>query len=112
MELARRGFGHAEAAYAAMRKRDSGFSLREAELNDWGYQLLNRGESDQAVHIFKLAAVLYPGSANAYDSLADGYEQAGNTAAAIEHYRRSLQLDSTNKNAAARLGVLAPPKEK
>ena len=112
MELARRGFGHAEAAYAAMRKRDSGFSLREAELNDWGYQLLNRGEPDQAVHIFKLAAVLYPGSANAYDSLADGYEQAGNKAAAIEHYRRSLQLDPTNKNAAARLGVLAPPKEK
>ena len=111
-ELARRGFEHAEAAYAAMRKRDGSFSLPEAELNDWGYQLLNRSEPQQAVHMFRLATVLYPDSANTYDSLADGHEQAGNKTAAIEAYRRSLQLDPNNKNAAARLGVLdqhAPP---
>jgi len=107
-ELARRGFEHAETVYQAMRQRDAGFSLPEGELNGWGYALLNRGAPQQAVHVFKLATVLYPGSANTYDSLADGYEQAGNKAAAIEAYRRSLQLDRNNKNAAARLGVLDP----
>jgi len=107
-ELARRGFAHAEAAYAAMRKRDAGFSLPERELNGWGYALLNRGQPQQAVHVFKLATVLYPDSANTYDSLADGHEQAGDKEAAIAAYRRSLQLDPNNKNAAARLGVLDP----
>lgn len=107
-ELARCGFEHAQAAYETMRARNVAFTLREGELNDWGYQLLNRGEPVQAVHIFKLVTVLYPGSANAYDSLADGYEQAGNKAKAIENYRRSLQLDPANRNAEARLGVLDP----
>ena len=107
-ELARRGFEHAQAAYRAMHERDSAFSLREGELNDWGYQLLNRGEPRQAVHIFRLATVLYPDSANAYDSLADAYEQAGNKAEAIDNYRRSLKLDPGNRNAEARLGVLDP----
>ena len=107
-ELARHGFEHVHTAYAAMRTRDKTFSLRESELNDWGYQLLNRGEPQQAIHIFKLATFLYADSANAYDSLADACEQAGDTAAAIENYRRSLQLDPGNKNAEARLGVLDP----
>ena len=106
-ELARRGFEHAQAAYRAMRERDSAFSLREGELNDWGYQLLNRGAAQQAVHIFRLATVLYPQSANAYDSLADGLEQAGNQAEAIANYRRSLEFDPGNRNAEARLEALA-----
>jgi len=89
-----------------MRARDGTFSLPETELNDWGYQLMNRGLPQQAVHIFKLATFLYPDSANAHDSLADGQEQAGNRGEAIANYRRALQLDPGNKNAAARLALL------
>ncbi|MEW6020892.1 MAG: dienelactone hydrolase family protein [Pseudomonadota bacterium] len=110
-ELGRRGFEHAQDAYAAMRGRDKSFSLREGELNDWGYQLLNRAQPRQAIHIFKLAAFLYADSANAYDSLADAYEQAGDKAAAAENYRHSLRLDPNNKNAEARLGVLDPDRK-
>lgn len=105
-ELARRGFEHAQSAYQALRTRDAAFSLPEAELNEWGYGLLRSGAPQQAVHIFRLATLLYPDSANAYDSLADGCEQAGDKAGAIEHYRRSLQLDPGNKNAEAHLEVL------
>jgi len=105
-QLAQRGFDHAQAAYQAMRARDGTFSLPETELNDWGYQLMNRGLPQQAVHIFKLATFLYPDSANAHDSLADGQEQAGNRGEAIANYRRALQLDPGNKNAAARLVLL------
>ncbi|MBA4094469.1 MAG: dienelactone hydrolase, partial [Candidatus Accumulibacter sp.] len=77
-ELASRGFEHAHAAYQARRKRDPAFVLPEKELNAWGYQLLRAGEPHKAIHIFRLATLLHPESGNAFDSLADSYEQAGN----------------------------------
>ena len=105
-ELARRGFEHAHSAYHALRARDKTFTLPESELNDWGYGLAAAGQPQQAVQIFRLATLVYPDSANAFDSLAEGYAQAGNKAAAIKNYRRSLELDPNNKNAQQRLGLL------
>jgi dienelactone hydrolase len=110
-ELGRRGFEHAHAAYEALHTRDASFTLLEPELNDWGYQLLRSGEPQRAVHIFTLATVLYPNSANAFDSLADGYEQAGDKAGAIDNYRRSLKLDPGNKNADMHLDALVPERQ-
>jgi len=110
-ELSRRGFEHAHAAYQAMRARDRTFTLLERELNEWGYQLLQAGKPKQAIEIFRLATSLYPESANAYDSLADGYDQSGNKAEAIQNYRRSIALNPANKNAVQRLGLLSPKRE-
>lgn len=105
-ELARRGFEHAHSAYAALRARDKTFTLPESELNAWGYGLVRAGQPQQAVHIFRLATLVYPDSANAFDSLAEGYAEAGDKAAAIKHYRRSLELDPNNQNARQRLALL------
>jgi dienelactone hydrolase len=108
-ELARRGFGHAQQVYEAMRKQDAAFQLKEDELNEWGYALLGAGETGPGVEILKLATVLYPESWNAYDSLADGFEQHGDKPNAIQNYQRSLQLNPDNANARQHLAVLGAP---
>ena len=42
----------------------------------------------------------YPSSANAYDSLGEAYMIKGERNLAIRNYRRSLELDPNNDNAA------------
>jgi CubicO group peptidase (beta-lactamase class C family) len=108
-ELQKRGFENARGVVDELTKRDRKFQLAEQELNNWGYRLLTNGKPKQAVEIFKLAVSLYPGSGNAYDSLADGYEATGNRALAIKNYERSLELDPKNTNAAERLSALRTP---
>lgn len=73
------------------------------DLNAWGYRLLARQQTRQAVAVLGLAVQLYPDSANGHDSLAEAYEADGATAQAIAHYRRSLELDPGNAHAVARL---------
>ena len=43
--------------------------------------------------------LIYPDDANAYDSLGEGHMKAGNVKAAIENYRKALQMDPSNENA-------------
>jgi cytochrome c-type biogenesis protein CcmH/NrfG len=51
----------------------------------------------------------FPQSANAYDSLAEGYMDDGNNAEAIADYQKSLQLNPKNRNAALMLKKLNTP---
>ena len=71
----------------------------EDQLNSLGYTLLEKERVQAAVAIFKLNAAEHPRSANAYDSLGDGYLKLGRKAAAIRSYRKSLELDPSNSNA-------------
>ncbi len=73
----------------------------ESEVNTIGYRLLQMKKPDEAVEIFKINVELYPDSANAYDSLAEGYMNQGNRELAIKFYKKSLELDPKNANAAA-----------
>jgi len=50
----------------------------EATLNRIGYALLEQKRAADAIEIFKLNARDAPNSANAFDSLGDGYAAAGN----------------------------------
>ena len=67
----------------------------EAEINAFGYRLIQLQKMDEAIEMFKLNVELYPNSANVYDSLGDAYEQKGNKAEAIKNYEKALQIDST-----------------
>jgi cytochrome c-type biogenesis protein CcmH/NrfG len=49
--------------------------------------------------MFKINVADYPKSANAYDSLGEAYMVDGNKSAAIENYKKSLELDPNNGNA-------------
>lgn len=65
----------------------------EGTMNTLGYELLGENQVDAAVAVFELNAETYPGSANVFDSLGDGYEAAGDTEAAIASYRKALEVD-------------------
>lgn len=100
IELRRRGYEHAIEICDELKKKDPAFQPLENDLNDWGYRLLNGlGKKKEALELFKLNVVLYPKSANAYDSVADAYAANGENERAVEAYKRSVQLDPNNTNA-------------
>jgi tetratricopeptide (TPR) repeat protein len=65
----------------------------EAELNAYGYQLLNQGEFDKAIHIFAINTERFPESANTWDSLGEGYAIKGDNENAIKNFKKSLTLN-------------------
>ena len=105
-ELAKRRYQDALAVYTATRRQHPELFLTEDYVNSWGYALLAQGQKRAAIGVFQLNAGLYPGSANTYDSLAEAYEAAGERELAIKNYRRSLELNPANGNAAEQLQKL------
>jgi CubicO group peptidase (beta-lactamase class C family) len=109
VRLRERGFDRAAEVYEELKKKDSNFRPSETDLNDWAYRMLNGGgKKREALEIFKLNVFLYPESANVYDSVAEAFEANGEFALAVKNYRRSLELDPGNKNAARHLKRLDP----
>ena len=64
----------------------------EAVFNNLGYQLLNEKKSGDAISVFRINLSFHPTSANASDSLADGYLAAGDVPHAIEYYQQAIEL--------------------
>lgn len=100
------GYDQILAAAAAIEAKSPGLVWPEMELNDWGYRLLSTGRAREALQIFRLVADRYPNSANAHDSLAQGSLVNGDDAAALTHYRRALELDPLNTDAARHIAEL------
>jgi len=65
----------------------------EAELNQYGYQLLNQNKFDEAIEILATNTKRFPDSANAWDSLGEAYALKGDKENAIKNFRKSLSLN-------------------
>lgn len=76
------------------------YDFAEPELNQLGYQLLRSGKPKEAIEIFKLNVEAYPKASNTYDSLAEAYTFINERALAIQNYKKSLELNPNNTNAA------------
>ena len=75
------------------RKRDpQAFLFPEGPLNLLGYERLQAKQTKDAVELFKLNTEAYPNSANAYDSLGDGYMADGQNDRAIAAAQKALEL--------------------
>ena len=73
--------------------RAKGLNLAtEAEVNALGYQMLGQNRVEEALEMFRMNVIRYPNSWNAYDSLAEGLERAGDIEGAIINYRQALSL--------------------
>lgn len=64
----------------------------EADINNYGYQLLGAGKTDEAIEMFRKNVKDHPQSWNVYDSLGEGYDRKGDKKLAIENYRRALSM--------------------
>jgi tetratricopeptide (TPR) repeat protein len=71
----------------------------EAETNLLGYQLLRDGNPKDAVTVFQLNVEACPRSANAYDSLSDGYVAMGNKEEALKYAQKAIEALDTDPNA-------------
>lgn len=81
------------------RKRDpKAFLFPEAPLNLLGYERLQAKQTKDAVELFQLNTEAYPNSANAYDSLGDGYVADGQNEKAIQASQKALELLPEDKN--------------
>jgi hypothetical protein len=65
----------------------------EQAMNTLGYELIGEGRLGEAVTVFRLNTEAYPGSANVWDSLGDGYRARGETELAVGSYRKALEID-------------------
>lgn len=102
------GVDTALTTYRKLKEEDPGaYDFRENVLNRLGYRLLRRDLNREAIEIFKLNVEVYPDYANGYDSLGEGYMVDGQDELAIQNYKKSLELDPGNENAAKMLARLA-----
>lgn len=72
----------------------------EPEINSLGYFLLGSRRQVEAVKVFSWIVERHPDSWNAYDSLGEASLAVGDAEAAVKYYRRSLELNPKNSNAA------------
>jgi CubicO group peptidase (beta-lactamase class C family) len=86
--------------YRQARSSGKSEALSEAQMNSIGYWLLQKEKPNDAAEVFKQNVVDHPTSANAYDSLGEAYLKLGQNDEAAKNYRKSLELNPENANAA------------
>jgi tetratricopeptide (TPR) repeat protein len=80
------------------RQRDpDAFLFPESALNQLAYGRLQAGDTDDAVALFELNVEAYPASANARDSLADGYMARGQHDLALAAAQKCLDLLASDR---------------
>lgn len=96
----------AVAKIKKLRDDNADIYFHEASINAFGYRLLQAQRIPEAIAVFQLNVEVFPESANAYDSLAEGYMRNGDSKSAIRYYKKSLDLNPGNDNAKAMLQSL------
>ena len=86
------------------------YILKESNLNDLGYAFMADGYLPQALETFKVVTLLFPGSANAYESYGEALDEQGDKTEAILLYQKALMIDPKNRDAQDRLKKLDPGK--
>ena len=74
-------------------QQDYYYDLSQNSLNNYGYQLLQEKEIEDAVAVFRLNQELFPQAYNVYNSLAEGLLMRGDTSEAIRHLNKAIALN-------------------
>ncbi len=92
-------------AYTALKAKGT-YAIRETTINALGYQYLGEKKTREALAVLDINVREFPNSFNVYDSYGEALMENGNTAAAIVHYQKSLELNPGNTNAIDKLAVM------
>jgi TolA-binding protein len=78
-------------------KKSAMTTATEAEINTYGYQLLQQGKNDEAIEIFIKNTKDYPESWNVWDSLGEAYGIKGNKDMAVKYYSKAYGMAPDNQ---------------
>ena len=93
------GVGKAVQMFHEAGTRDSkAYLFPERMMNQLAYERMQAGQTKDAIALFKLNVEAYPNSANAYDSLGDGYLANGQNDLALRATQKSLELLPIDKS--------------
>ena len=98
--LAAEGFDKAIPLYEQLVAQDAVPKLGPDEIYGWGVQLAGLNRPAQAREIFRLGTHLNQKAGFMYDALAEMQAKTGQTDEAVRNYRRVLELDPKNADAA------------
>jgi dienelactone hydrolase len=98
--LAADGFDKAIGVYGQFTAQDAAFKLDPNEIYGWGAQLDRMNRPAQAREIFRLGTHVHPTLSFLHDGLAEMQAKTGQTQEAVNSYRRVLELDPNNADAA------------
>jgi tetratricopeptide (TPR) repeat protein len=86
-----------KSAEADELKKSAMSTATEAEINTYGYQLLQRGKNDEAIEVFIKNTKDHPESWNVWDSLGEAYGIKGNKDLAVKYYSKAYKMAPDNQ---------------
>jgi tetratricopeptide (TPR) repeat protein len=86
--------------YLKIKQQDSTSTyIEEGYFNRLGYQHIRNKEYEKAIGVFSINTILYPNSANVYDSLAEAFLRNGDSLQAFNNYKKAYNMYPGNKRA-------------
>ncbi|WP_083370422.1 serine hydrolase domain-containing protein [Flavobacterium frigidimaris] len=79
-------------------KNPKSYNASERDFNSLGYQFLRLQKNENALQTFAAATLIFPKSANIYDSYGEALLQCGKKEEAIKMYQKSVELNPDNEN--------------
>lgn len=105
--LEKQGYEKAIPLHDKLSKSNNQFYLSQRDLTNWAYYLLLiQQKKREAIAIFKLYVHQYQADPAAHEGLAEGYYAIGDTKNAITSFKKVLELNPKNTNAAEKLKML------
>lgn len=102
--LEKEGYANAIPLFEKVKKQDGKFYLSQKDLTNWAYYLLLiQHKTREAIEIFKLYVYVYPSDPDAHEGLGEGFYTIGDLKNAASAYKKCLELDPKNTNAAKKM---------
>ena len=105
------GIDEALSELRGLKGRPGEYYILEADFIGQGYLFLRQKKNQAAVEIFKTVVDVFPDSWNAFDCLGEACAESGDKESALINYRKSLELNPENSNAARQIETLLKGKK-